>query len=436
MHVKHLQVENLRSIASAGLDLNAPGDKGLALPNVNVLLGDNGAGKTTVLRAVALATLGPALAQSSGFLPENLIRRGAPGPAPKRRAATAEPAALARAELTLQGDDVPSYARALTRGIVTLETRIERVSDSERMSWKAADAAQGGLVDRLQHDRSASAFFVVGYGATRRVETSSSVDESARLKTRSPRYQRVAGLFEEGVTLMPLSFWLPEYARRNKGRYVQVVRLMNALLPAACRMQDKASDTPTGTEHLFEMNGVTLPFRALSDGYRAYIGWIGDMLYHVCMGAPTGAKLVETRGVVMVDEIDLHLHPEWQRSVVPVLARALPQIQFVITTHSPLVVGSLESANLFLLDASSGASELRRLPERVRGRTADQILLGPYFGLQSTRAPEVAEGMRSLAQAAAAGDAAASLAYLKALSSGELPVTPARARSARKAATK
>lgn len=433
MHVKQLVIENLRSIAAAAIEFNAPGRQGQALPNVNVLLGDNGAGKTTVLRAVALATLGPALAQSSGFVPDNLIRRTTPTP---RKRAAAGLLGLARAELALDGAELPGYARSLARSGVALETRIERVSDSERMAWQAGTTSQGSLVDRLQHDRSAAAaFFVVGYGATRRVETSSSVDESARLKSRSPRYQRVAGLFEEGVTLMPLSFWLPEYARRNKGRYVQVVRLMNALLPSNCRMQDHASDTPNGTEHLFEMNGVTLPFRALSDGYRAYIGWIGDMLYHVCMGAPSGAKLAETRGVVMVDEIDLHLHPEWQRSVVPVLARALPLIQFVITTHSPLVVGSLESDNLFLLDAADGASVVRRLPDRVQGRTADQILLGPYFGLQSTRAPEVAAGMRSLAQAAAAGDAAASLAYLKALSSGTLPPS-APARRARKAAAK
>lgn len=433
MHVQQLVIENLRSIAAAEIEFNAPGAKSLALPNVNVLLGDNGAGKTTVLRAIALATLGPALAQSSGFVPDNLIRRDAG--APRRRAAAVQLTGRARAQVSLDGIELPTYARSLARSGVTLETRIERVSDSERISWQAAGTALGGLVDKLQHDRSAAAFFVVGYGATRRVETSASVDESARLKSRSPRYQRVAGLFEEGVTLMPLSFWLPEYARRNKGHYVQVVRLMNALLPPACRMQDTASGTSTGIEHLFEMNGVTLPFRALSDGYRAYIGWIGDMLYHMCMGAPSGAKLAESRGVVMVDEIDLHLHPEWQRNVVPVLARALQHIQFVITTHSPLVVGSLESANLFLLDAAGGSSVIRRLPDRVQGRTADQILLGPYFGLQSTRAPDVAEGMRALAQAAAAGDAAASLAYLKALSSGDLP-KPASVRRARKAAAK
>jgi len=433
MHLSHLHIENLRSIADAQLTLNAPGTPGLAVPNVNVLLGDNGAGKTTVLRAMALAALGPALAYSSGFIPDNLIRRlpGPTAPAAKSGKATkgSKPAKAVRsiesgqatATVHLAKEELPAGANALARKPLALTGRIERVGDAERLAWSMTDSKLAGLVEKTQYDLSSRAFFAVGYGATRRVELSTSGDTSARQKARSNHYQRVAGLFEEGMTLVPLSLWLPGYARQNRGRHTQVIHLLNRLMPPACRIQDKATDTPTGTEHLFEMNGVALPFRALSDGYRAYIGWVGDMLYHLCMGAPSGGKLVDTRGLVLVDEIDLHLHPEWQRSVVPLLAASLPHMQFVITTHSPLVVASMESANLYMLGSEDGATRIHRLPERVQGRTAEQILLSPYFGLQSTRAPAVADAMKDLARSAAGGDAAASLAYLKALSSGVLP---------------
>lgn len=152
------------------------------------------------------------------------------------------------------------------------------------------------------------------------------------------RYERVASLFEEHVTLMPLSYWLPEYAKSNKGRYTQVINLINDLLPLNCQIQKTVQEN----ENLFEMNGIVLPFRALSDGFRAYIGWIGDMLFHVCQGVATGLKLREMRGVVMVDEIDLHLHPEWQKVVVPTLAKALPNVQFIFTTHSPIGGGFID----------------------------------------------------------------------------------------------
>ena len=432
MHVTHLKIENLRSLARAEIDLNHAGTAGgLDCPNVNVLLGSNGYGKTSVLRALALAVLGPLLSGSSGYVPEGLVRR----PPGKRVINAARlPPAVVTARLELSEAELPPYARALkSAGPLTMKTTIDSLGTSERLQWAFEPGKLAGLVERIQHDESATGFFVVGYGATRRVESSTRVDESARTKSRRRRYERVASLFEDHLGLMPLSYWLPDYAKRDKGRYVQVVHLINELLPEACRMRSTPSDTPAGTEHLFEMNGVTLPFRSLSDGYRAYIGWVGDMLFHLCMGAVSGTKLVDTRGLVLVDEIDLHLHPEWQRVVLPTLSRALPLVQFMVTTHSPLVVGSLQAENLFSLvedPAHDSAVHIRRLPEQVQGRSAEQILLSPYFGLDSTRAQPVADRLQALSKAAVKGDPKASLEYLRLLAGGAAGATAAPAAAA------
>ncbi len=77
MHIQKLQIENLRSFKAVGLDFNVPATSNLQIqyPNVNVLLGDNGLGKTSVLRAVALSVLGPLLSGGSGFVSEGLVRR-------------------------------------------------------------------------------------------------------------------------------------------------------------------------------------------------------------------------------------------------------------------------------------------------------------------------------------------------------------------------
>ena len=429
MHVTHLKIENLRSLARAEIELNHPGTAGgLDCPNVNVLLGSNGYGKTSVLRALALAVLGPLLSGSSGYVPEGLVRR----PPGKRVINTSRlPPAVVTARVELSEAELPPYARALkSAGSLLMKTTIDSLGTSERLQWVFEPSKLGGLVERIQHDESATGFFVVGYGATRRVESSTRVDESARTKSRRRRYERVASLFEDHLGLMPLSYWLPDSAKRDKGRYAQVVQLINELLPEACRMRSTPSDTPAGTEHLFEMNGVTLPFRSLSDGYRAYIGWVGDMLFHLCMSAVSGTKLRDTRGLVLVDEIDLHLHPEWQRVVLPTLSRALPLVQFVVTTHSPLVVGSLQADNLFSLmedPEHEGAVQIRRLPEQVQGRSAEQILLSPYFGLDTTRAQPVADRLQALSKAAVKGDAKASLEYLRLLAGGAAGASTAAA---------
>jgi len=420
MYISRLEISNLRSIEHAVLELNRPRSRKLRCPNVNVLLGDNGSGKTTVLRAAALAALAPVLGQSSGFVPDGLMRRlpqlatehGAK-PRLRIRKRITKGTAIARVRLDHQ-DLIRSPKQIL------LEAEIHRIADSERVEWIRRKRPFERRIERAQYGTKTSAFFLVGYGASRRVELSERIDESARLKSRMRRYERVAGLFEEHVALVPLSYWLPDYERRNPGRHKEVVNLMNRLLPAACRMQLKASETATGRENLFDINGVSVPFRALSDGYRAYVGWIGDMLFHLCMGSPSGRKLVQNRGVVLVDEIDLHLHPDWQRIVVPTLAKELPNIQFIVTTHSPLVVGSLQAENLFVLAMEERCSIVRRLPEPVHGMSAEQILLSPYFGLETTRSPEVADNLRKLVVKAQKGDAKASVRYLKLLAGGKV----------------
>lgn len=419
MHIKSLTIKNLRSISSATLALNKPGDTGLKYPNVNVILGGNGFGKTTILRAAALSTLGPLLSTSSGFVADGLIRRADGWTQPVRSTKRPRLSDHARieADVILGPDELTVTSRSRSTAI-KLTSEIRAVGSAEILSCEVSPKGMEKKLMAAQFEESDPAFFVAGYGATRRVEASSRVDESARLKSRQRKYERVASLFEDHVSLVPLSYWLPQYEDANKGRYKQVVNLINRLLPDACRMQAQSAKVSATREHLFEMNGVALPFRALSDGYKAYVGWIGDMLFHVCMGIGKGLMLRDMHGVVLIDEIDLHLHPEWQKVVVPTLAEALPNVQFIVTTHSPLVVGSLEAGNLFTLRAENNAVEVTQSADRVHGRSAEQILLSPYFGLQSTRAPETAEQLAQLARAAASGTKGASASYLRLLAEG------------------
>ena len=417
MHIQKLQIENLRSFKKTEIEFNLPDTKGMQFPNINILLGDNGLGKTSVLRAVALAVLGPLLSGSSGFVPDGLVRQQRPqkrGKALLNLSKTQIKADL----ISTAGEQASKKSTLSMPDHFTMKTQVLTYGTNEKLKWSISPREAQETAEILQYDEESPAFFIVGYGATRSVEASRHVDQSARLKSRLSRYQRVAGLFEEHMTLMPLSYWLPVLADENKGRYVQVIHLINDLLPATCRIQEVPSSTPRGREHLFEMNGMVLPFSALSDGYRGYIGWIGDMLFHICQGALSGQKLRQSRGIVMVDEIDLHLHPEWQRIVVPVLAEALPNIQFIFTTHSPLVVGSLTSRNLFVLDLEDEATVIKRLPEDVEGKSAEQILLSPYFGLESTRAAPAAIQLDDLARRATSGDTKAALKYLKVMSQG------------------
>lgn len=409
MYVRNLKIRNLRCFEEAELNLQYPGresNDAPRLPNINLLLGNNGAGKTTVLKAIALATLSPVMPQS-GFVPYHLVRRtNTIADQPQKAEAEIKAELLLHAQDKLRNRPNESESKLMT-------INVKRKRDTELLYsahfsiYQQDDGWWGNMFDNKS-----PAFLVVGYGASRRVEDSDKFDESARRKSRLLRYERVAGLFESQVTLTPLGIWLPSFKIENPGRYKQVVNLIKHLLPDGAGFSGEFEKG----EYMFEINGAKVPFGALSDGYRAYIGWIADLLYHICMGAPSGAKLAENRGIVLVDEIDLHLHPEWQRSVISTISQSLPNLQFVFTSHSPIVAGSLNKENIFVMETDSrGASTVRQYEERIYGLNAEQVLLSSYFNLKTTRAEPFVDELQELSRKAGKGDLKSALAFMERL---------------------
>jgi len=101
-----------------------------------------------------------------------------------------------------------------------------------------------------------------------------------------------------------------------------------------------------------------LPLGLHSDGVHYFTAMVAELAYRciVLNGYLNEKAIIESTGIVMIDEIDLHLHPNWQRHVVNDLKEAFPQIQFVVTTHSPFIVQSLESDEIWNLDKEMDVS--------------------------------------------------------------------------------
>lgn len=101
-----------------------------------------------------------------------------------------------------------------------------------------------------------------------------------------------------------------------------------------------------------DTNSLPLKFSQLSDGYRNVIGMVADIAYRcIKLNPHLGENAIkETPGIVLIDELDLHLHPKWQRRIVADLKKTFPRVQFVATTHSPFLVQSLQSDEVISLD--------------------------------------------------------------------------------------
>jgi hypothetical protein len=405
MYLDWIRIQNFRTFRDVEINLVHPNQNFATigvpkpkLPNLNLLLGDNGFGKSAFLKSVALTALGPAVGDA-GIYPYMLVRRATSARRLNKRKGSVGPA-LPDAKITArfrshEQDRVPDSLR-----IIESKVAVQAIGDVERLSWKGDDALWAPIFSAKS-----DAFFFVGYGAERRVAWKDRSDPVLRHSSSFVRAQRIQSLFEEGYQLVPFTVWLPELQTRNPGRFTQVKNLLNRLTgPGHYQFTGEME----GGEYLFRRGSLTVPFPALSDGYRAYLGWIGDLLFHVVSTCPNEKKLVENRGIVMVDEIDLHLHPKWQMNVLPVLAKALPNLQFLITSHSPLLVGSLEWMNLIVLEPGRSGSTLpKRIPEPVHGLDADQVLLTDFFGMATTRAAGKQAELKRLSLKARAGDLAA-----------------------------
>ncbi len=126
-----------------------------------------------------------------------------------------------------------------------------------------------------------------------------------------------------------------------------------------------------------EQNGEKkrIPMKNLSDGYKNTIGMIADIAYRMAVLNPQllGRVLTETPGIVLIDEVDLHLHPRWQQRILGDLQMLFPNVQFIVSTHAPLVISSVKKENLIVLD---NGGQTAPLPSEVYGKDANYILGG------------------------------------------------------------
>lgn len=138
--------------------------------------------------------------------------------------------------------------------------------------------------------------------------------------------------------------------------------------------------------------GQELSLDQLSDGEKCLLAMVGDIARRLAMTGAEHLDPLQKEALVMIDEIELHLHPRWQREVVPALLRTFPGCQFVLTTHSPQVLGSVPSESVRLLDRF----QVFDTPAMTKGRDSTSILVD-VMGM-SEHPGETAAQLRSIAE--------------------------------------
>ncbi len=140
--------------------------------------------------------------------------------------------------------------------------------------------------------------------------------------------------------------------------------------------------------------GETLIVNQLSDGEKCLIALVGDLARRMAIANTMRQDPLEGDGIVLIDEVDLHLHPRWQRTVISKLTEVFPNCQFIISTHSPHVINHVHPENLFLLDRTADGITATH-PSKSYGNNVDRIL-EDLMGLQTTRTDDVFQELRDI----------------------------------------
>jgi len=120
-------------------------------------------------------------------------------------------------------------------------------------------------------------------------------------------------------------------------------------------------------------NTQELMIDQLSDGEKCLLAMVGDIARRLAIANPSLDDPLQGEGIVLIDEIELHLHPKWQRKIIPDLTRTFPNCQFIVTTHSPQVLSHVYSENIYILQSTPDGI-IASQPESSYGRDSNQIL--------------------------------------------------------------
>lgn len=350
MRINRIHIENFRGIEELTLDLN---------PQFNLLIGENGSGKTAILEAIAVG-MGCFFSGIPGVNSRHI--RNSDLRYFKTIEGSYEYANLTKVEVLkaqVMGESAHWYkARSGFFGSNVMGRWSEIKAISDKVDYQITDQRRKTFIDLpVLAYYSTARLWKEGRENKKDKDSEESVEKDKNIKRLPRRYRGYRDALEIKSTFKIMLEWFEgKFAdlKVNKESSPQLDCVRKVIIdniPGAIHLKWVFDSDRIQTLYLVFESGEEIPFHFLSDGYRNLLAIFADLAYRcVTLNPHFGIEAnLLTEGMVLIDELDLHLHPSWQKTIINQLKKTFPKVQFVATTHSPFVIQGTNQGELFRL---------------------------------------------------------------------------------------
>jgi predicted ATPase len=396
MYIQKAEITNIKSIEKFEIEFKNPA-------GWHVLIGDNGSGKTTIVKAIALALIGSEQAQGLRANWNDWLDRN-----------SVDDDGHIRLYIQLnkefdcfkaKGIDETNENISINRNLLYNQITLSRKQtglvidgkrptldsfDSDIVSFVGIESSIPDNDDELPYwemERHISGFFSCAFGPYRRFDSGNDEWKGIFENSNFAKLAAHLSVFGEDVAFTEVISWLKylhhQYLEQKKGsRHTldNIKKLINhrthdeGFLPHNAQLEKVSSDGV----FFKDGNGTTIVVNQMSDGYRSALSLIFELIRQlvrvygaklVFKNIEKGEMFIDLPGVVLIDEIDAHLHPTWQTRIGQWFLKYFPQLQFIVTTHSPLVCRACgETGSIWQLKAPGSGEESHEVTGDNRNR--------------------------------------------------------------------